>query len=348
MFMRPASRGISLIGRILLAAAAVLLGLALWPTLSILLGQIFLGIFLASVGLPLARRLEKRLSASFSAFLAIGVLGLGVIGLIALLFPHIIAQISLIIAQAPALLSRLQALWSDLTAREWIRNLGLDTSAPQEWLKALGIWLGEKLPLLLSSIGAGAEALSKAFLSPLLGFYFLRDREIFSYHLCLWIPAKYRKRALCALKEMRREASSYIRGQLLISLCVGGLTALGLLLAGIPAWLVLGLLMGICELIPYIGPLIGAIPIAIFSLPLGLASLLWAMGIVIAVQQIEGWFLSPRLMAGATGLHPVSVVLLLSAGGLLWGLAGMVVVLPLFLCLRGAGRILYETREKKM
>ena len=69
---------------------------------------------------------------------------------------------------------------------------------------------------------------------------------------------------------------------------------------------------------------------------------------VIAVQQIEGWFLSPHLMAGATGLHPVYVVLLLSAGGLLLGLTGMVIILPLFLCLRGAGRILYETRERKM
>ena len=105
--------------------------------------------------------------------------------------------------------------------------------------------------------------------------------------------------------------------------------------------------MGLCELIPYIGPFIGAVPIALFSWPMGLSTLLWALGVAIAVQQIEGYFLSPHLMAGATGLHPVYVLLLLSAGGLLWGVLGMVIALPLFVCVRGAARVLYETREKE-
>ena len=102
----------------------------------------------------------------------------------------------------------------------------------------------------------------------------------------------------------------------------------------------LGLLMGACELIPYVGPLIGGVPIVLFALPMGLPATLWALGVTIAVQQLEGYFLSPRLMAGATGLHPVYVMLLLSAGGLLGGLAGMILALPAFVCLRGAFRVL--------
>ena len=131
---------------------------------------------------------------------------------------------------------------------------------------------------------------------------------------------------------------------MLVSLAVAALTALGLLLTGVPAWLALGVLMGLCEWIPYVGPLIGGVPILLFSLPMGLSTALWAVGITAAVQQIEGYCLSPRLMAGATGLHPAAVLLLLSFGGALGGLPGMMAAIPAFVCLRGAARVLYHTR----
>jgi len=343
---QSASQGVPKIFRILIMIAGGLLILLFWPPLWTLLKQILFGILLSALALPICKRLEKHLSPSISALLAIGMLVLGVIGAFALLVPHIIAQISLVIAQAPQLLSRLQSMWEELARQEWVAALGMDVSAPREWLKSWAAWLGDNLPRVLSSLGSWADGISKAFLSPLLAYYFLRDRALFSYRLCLWIPARHRKRALAALQEMRREAGGYLRGQMLVALSVGVLTALGLMMAGIPAWLALGLLMGLCELIPYVGPLIGTIPIVVFSLPMGVSALLWALGISVAVQQIEGWFLSPHLMAGATGLHPVYVVLLLSAGGMIWGLMGMVIALPLFVCIRGAARVLYETREE--
>ena len=67
---------------------------------------------------------------------------------------------------------------------------------------------------------------------------------------------------------------------------------------------------------------------------------LWAVGITAAVQQFEGCFLSPRLMGGATGLHPAAVLLLLTFGGVAGGLAGMMAAIPAFVCLRGAARVL--------
>ena len=82
---------------------------------------------------------------------------------------------------------------------------------------------------------------------------------------------------LTAIQGMRRETAGYIREQLLISLAVGVLTAAGLFLVCLPAWLTLGILMGFCEFIPYVGPFLGAIPIALFALPRGSAALLWAM-----------------------------------------------------------------------
>ena len=341
----PASHGIPRRWRRAIGLGAAILAFLIWPRIGRLLWQMVFALILAAAALPICRRMEAFLPRAWAAGCAAAALALAAVGSIGLVTPMVISQISLIIAEAPRLLDNIQRLYDGMARMEWARLIGLDGEGPRQWIGMLGQWMRENLPGLAAGIGGGIDAVSRAFLSPVLAFYFLRDREMFSYRLSLWIPLKYRQRVLTALQEMRREAGGYIRGQLLVALAVAGLTSLGLLVVGIPAWLVLGLLMGACEFIPYMGPLIGGIPIALFSLPKGLSALLWGLGVTVFVQQIEGCFLSPRLMGGATGLHPVTVLALLSAGGMLGGLAGMVAAVPAFVCVRGAARVLYETRE---
>ncbi len=345
--MIPASHGLPRRWRIGVASVAALLFLWAWPSLSRLFWQLLFALLLSAAALPLARWMEKRLARPLAAAAAVGALALSMLGMIALLTPHVLSQAALLLSEAPRLLTQLQEAWKEISQREWVAALGIAADAPARWLSQAAIWLGDSLPGLIAGIGAGVDAVSRAFLSPLLAYYFLKDREAFTYRLSLWIPLSQRRRALVALKEMRREAGGYIRGQMLVALAVAVLTSAGLLIVGIPAWLVLGLLMGLCELIPYVGPLIGGVPIVVFSLPRGLNATLWALGVSIAVQQVEGFFLSPWLMGGATGLHPIYVLLLLSAGGLLWGLPGMVAALPAFVCIRGAARVLWETRKQE-
>ena len=346
MVQLPTAKGVSRTARWGIGAASVLLALAAWPSLRKLAGQMIFALILTALALPLSQRLERSISRSLAAALSVLFLMLSVIGLAGLMAPHLISQVSLLIAQAPRLLQRAQKLWEYWNTQESIRRLGL-SGFPEQWISRAAAWAGESLPKWIAGIGAGADAVSRAFLSPVLAYYFVRDREMFSYQLSLWIPLKHRRRVLTALQEMRREAGGYVRGQSLVALAVALLTAVGLMIVGIPAWLVLGIIMGLCEFIPYIGPMIGGIPIVLFSLPLGISATLWALGVTVFVQQIEGYFLSPRLMAGATGLHPVSVILLLSAGGYLGGLIGMVAAVPAFVCVRGAARVLYETREER-
>ncbi len=334
-------------GKIALIIACVTAALLLVKPLSGLIWQIAFALFLTAAALPLCRRTERRLGRAPAALLSVSVLVAGTLAAIGLLVPVIIGQISQLIAEAPGLLGRASALWAELSRQEWAAMLGLGSGLPEKWISRAGDWLGESLPGLIAGMIGGVDAVSRAFLSPVLAYYFLRDREIFSYQASLLIPCRYRRRFLAAWQEMRREAGGYVRGQLLVAAAVAGLTAAGLLMVGIPGWLILGLLMGFCEWIPYVGTLIGGIPILLFSLPSGLRPTLWAVGVTLAVQQIEGYCLSPRLMAGAMGLHPVYVLVFLSAGGLLGGLPGMVAALPIFVCIRGASRVLSATRETK-
>lgn len=328
------------------AGVAILLFFS-WPRLSKLAGQIALALLLCACALPLEKRMEKRCSRPLAAGCAVAAILMLLVGFILLLVPSMIAQFSHLINEVPRLMTLIQALWQRISESPRIKALSLPGDIPGKLIGQIGAWAAEIMPRILAALGAWAEVLSRAFLSPILAYYFLRDREVFTYRLSLWIPLKHRKKMLTALREMRREAGEYIRGQLMVAAAVSVLTALGLLAVGAPSFLVLGLLMGVCELIPYVGPLIGGVPIALFSLSKGFTTMLWALGVTIAVQQIEGYFLSPKLMAGAIGLHPVWVLLLLTAGGLLGGLPGMVLALPVFVCLRGAARVLYETLPAK-
>ena len=320
--------------------AALFAAALLWRPLGRLLWQLLFALLLTAAALPLDKRLEKRVNKTLAALLSAGTLVLLALGAIGLLVPLLLDQARLIMVQTPRFVQEAQQFFEDLRKEEWFSLLGQDRDLPTQWLNRAAAWIEESLPALLGLAGAGFDAVSRAFLAPVLAFYFLRDRELFSYQLSLLIPARHRRRVLAALQGMAREVGGYIRGQSLVALAVGMLTALGLFLVGMPAWLALGIVMGVCEWIPYVGPLIGGIPIALFSLPLGLTSTLWALGVAAAVQQIEGFFLSPFLMAGATGLHPVYVMLLLSAGGMLLGLPGMMLALPAFLCVRGGLRVL--------
>ena len=345
MTVLPEARGLSRAWRWGIGSALALTLAMVWRPLSRLIWQLVLALLLAALALPLCRKMERKISRPWAAAAAVAVLASGILGMIGLLVPVVISQVSLVASQMPRLVTAVRELWDGIQRQEWMEKLGLDLEGPDTWIRQLADWIGISLPNLIAGLGAGVDTLSRAFLSPVLAFYFLRDRETFCYRLSLWIPFRHRKQVLGAIQEMRREAGGYMRGQLLVALAVAALTAIGLFFAGTPGWLVLGLLMGLCEFIPYVGPFIGGVPIALFSLPLGMRTTLWALGVTILVQQIEGSFLSPRLMGGATGLHPVYVLVLLSAGGMLGGLAGMMAALPVFVCVRGASRVLYESRK---
>ena len=320
----------------LFAAAAALLLILFHQALGQLLWQIALAVLLAYAARPICARFERRLppgaAALCSLLLFLAVLG----GFLWLLVPQVIHQGTLAVEAVPMLIDILQAFLEKLAASPLFERFNLSPAPTQQLLEKAGAAVLAIVPKVLQRIASASGKLMQAFLAPVLAFYFLRDRELFCFQLSLLIPLQL----LTALREMRREIAGYLRGQLLVSSAVGILTAIGLLIVGVPAWLLLGIVMGVCDLIPYVGPYLGGIPIVLFSLPQGLYTVLWAVVAVVAVQQAESMFLSPQLMSGVTGLHPAYVLLLLSAGGLLGGIAGMLLSLPLYVCARGAVRAL--------
>ena len=316
------------------AAVGIVLLRGLLSTLAVQLAAAYL---LMALALPICRLLEKRLpptAAAALAFLALAAMGLAILlGLI----PPILRQFTQLADHLPALLERGGQLLSQV--QHWLQQRGLDITPMQDALFAqVSQRAGTFVSGAAQAVTRFVQAAGKLFLSPLFAFYLLRDRRRIATSLELLIPVPYRIRAARAAREMRRETVNFLRGQLMLSAAVGTLTALGLLLAGTPGWLALGLLMGVMELIPYVGPLLAGIPAVLLALQGGWVQALWTLAVLLIVQQVETSLLSPRFLAGATRLHPLVVLIIISAGGLLAGPLGMVLSLPAVVSVRGALR----------
>ena len=325
------------------AAAAVLLwkGRALvWLAAR----HLFLGWIAALAALPVMKRLEKRMSAGAAAALSIAALNAVWTAALFLLLPAVIRQGRQLAGLLPGLWQRLEAISAGVQA--WLAGHGAE-QADMEMQSALlsraQEALGAAVPAVLSRLRGVAGGLGQWLLAPVFGFYFLRDRHMISEWFKSLLPVGWRGTAVCLLREMQRETAGYLRGQLMVSGIVGVLTAAGLLILGVPSWLALGVWMGVLELIPYIGPLIGGGMIALFTLPLGLWRTLWALGIVLVVQQLEGGVIGPRLISQTTRLHPAAVILCILLGSAAAGVGGILLSVPLVLCLRAVWRVLLRT-----
>ena len=322
---------------VFLGAAAAAVVWLLRDVLRALGMQVLAASLLMLLALPLCRLLEKKLPGGVSAALALILLILFTAGACLLVLPQTVGQLQQLGTALPSLLDSLKGYLLRVT--EWMNQHGVDLTALQEGLtsqltQAAGGLVGRAVSLTTTVL----SSLSKVLLSPLLAFYLLRDRRRISAGLTLLLPVNHRARGVRAAREMKRETAAFLRGQLILSLTVGSLTALGLLLTGTPGWLLLGVLMGILELVPYIGPVIAGVPAVLLALQGGWVKALWTLGVLVVIQELEGAVLSPRLVGEATALHPMAVLLLVSAGGMLGGALGMVLVIPAVVSLRGALR----------
>jgi predicted PurR-regulated permease PerM len=144
--------------------------------------------------------------------------------------------------------------------------------------------------------------------------------------------------------------AGYVRGQLLLSLIIGTSAGVGLWVLGILGWaegmdqyaLLFGAWVGAMELIPYLGPWLGAIPPVIYALIVDPVSAIWVALLFLAIHQIEGHIVVPNVMGSALRLHPLLVIFGLFAGGEIYGLAGIFVALPLLAGVRAIWDFLGE------
>ena len=146
------------------------------------------------------------------------------------------------------------------------------------------------------------------------------------------------------LVRVERAVAGYVKGQVLVSLIIGASAGLGMWLLGVLGWvpgadkyaLLFGAWAAVTELIPYLGPWLGAIPAAIYAAVVHPISALWVAILFLVIHQVEGHIVVPNVMGSALRLHPLLIIFGLLAGGEIYGLAGILVALPLLAAARAA------------
>ncbi len=318
-----------------LLALIMVLAWYLRGALGILLALLLLASTIAYIASPLARFFEDRLSKKWGAALAFFIL-LGVFA------GWLMTFVPLMIRQAVAVGEALPGLWEKAgeILEQWQDKL-LAIGLPEDLMQSIGEQAAAVLATVLEGLRKGAMnavqwlgSIGWVALSPVVAYYLLRDRqEIFSFIERL-VPSRARSLVLSVAAGSREAIGQYVRGQVVISLITGVLTAIGLLIAGLPSWLLMGFFMAIFNLIPYFGPVLGAIPIVLLAAAQGWGMILKCLIVVVATQQIESMLVTPRILSNASDLHPVVVVVALFIGGSMGGLAGMVFAIPCVLILR--------------
>jgi predicted PurR-regulated permease PerM len=172
-------------------------------------------------------------------------------------------------------------------------------------------------------------------LAPIIAFYLLVDLPHIRRVTESLIPEKRKAEARLVGRRLSHAISGYFRGQLFVAAIVGTLASIGLAILGLPFWLVIGLVAGIFNMIPMIGPWIGAVPGVIIALTTrDVGTAVWVVAIMAGVQQIDNHFISPVVMQRAVKLHPAVVMLTLLAGGTLGGFFGLLLAVPLVAVLK--------------
>ena len=299
----------------------------------------FAGVFTLLLA-PVCRALERGgVRTPLAAGIAVGGLLLLALLVVSAFVPYLATRsIELIRRNAPTLAA--------LTRRvgETLEHAGLRSAGGQE----SGNMIASAVTAMTAFAARGGMAFAaqtgRILFALVLSYYLLCERKRLGGHLLLFVPPAWRSTVLFALLGCRNSAMGYLSGMLKTSAFVGAATYLGLLALGVPDALLLAVFMGIFEMLPYVGPVLAAIPILLSSLPMGLNQTLLTLALVVLVQQIEGNFISPYFTASGTSIHPLAALVSVFVLGSLMGIWGILLAVPLVAALRS---MLWSIRQAR-
>ena len=181
-------------------------------------------------------------------------------------------------------------------------------------------------------IGATLGGVSGLVLSIIIGLYVAADPRLYFNGVLRLVPLPYRPRAEEILHELSETLRHWLMGTLVLMTVVGTLTTIGLYLLGIPLALALGLIMFVLEFIPYLGPILAAVPAVLIASTLGPQEVLWVVLLYWGVQSLEGYVLSPLVFQRSVDIPPLVTMSAQVVLGTMLGVLGIVFATPLAAC----------------
>ena len=338
---------------LLIFGVLIIIGAFLFTLRSVLLPFV-VGIVLAYFLDPLVSKISNKrdTSRTIATTIVMFIFLLILVPLLILIGSYAISQIIDFTGKLPnyanVMVDKIMNIVSDL--KEHFPNLThekMETVLQENTSNSLKL-VGKIVKSVIDNGFAFINLLSLLLISPIVAFYMLRDWHKFTAKIEDLIPKKHKEVVLEGVNEVNKIISGYLRGQALVCLSLGTFYSCGLWLVGLDLGILVGFIAGIISFIPYVGSISGFLMAMILVISqYGTLPKILAVLIVFGLGQfIEGNFLTPKLVGENIGLHPVWVMFALLAGGVLLGLLGMIIAVPLAACIGVLLRYLIKNYKK--
>lgn len=299
---------------------------------------------------PMVNILEKvkikghHLSRGITSLLMI-ILLLVIVGVtLANVVPRLMDQLTNFLHATPGYFNQLRAWFEHADRLAWLGTLGItfDANTLQHGVQKYGTSVLNGMANGFGGIASSVIGYLVYLLTvPVMTFYMLSDGHKLLPLLQKWFPKRRKDMAEVAAR-LNETLSQYIMGQVLEMIFVGVATGVGYVLIGEKYALVLGIIAGIANIVPYLGPYIGIIPALFVAATQGVWQIFWTIVVVAIVHLIDGNIIYPRIIGAHLNIHPMTILILLLAAGNVAGPAGMILAIPTYAIIRTLVVYLWE------
>ncbi|AJS57556.1 permease [Paenibacillus sp. IHBB 10380] len=180
----------------------------------------------------------------------------------------------------------------------------------------------------MNHIGSTINMVLNIFIVPFLIFYILKDFDLLERTVVAYLPRSRRKSIVVLLKEIDNALGNYVRGQFLVCFIIGVFAYIGYMIIGMPYALLLASVVAIFNVVPYLGPFLGAAPAVVMASTVSIKMLLLVVVVNTICQILESNVISPQVVGRKLHLHPVLIIFSLLVGGELAGIVGLILAVP--------------------
>lgn len=273
--------------------------------------------------------------------------------------PLLVEQVTSLVNALPSIAKELQvqifAVRDSLMENEFLsRFVNENDDMFTEFTNNITAYLGDIFGNVASSVGRLVGFITSAVITivviPFMLIYMLLDGKRLPDSIVKWLPKSYETETRKILNDMHTTVKNYVHAQLLVAFFVGITSLIGLWIVGVDYAILLALFMMVTNIIPYVGPFLGAAPAVVVAFIQEPIMAVWVIIVIIVVQQIESNVISPLIQGKSLKVHPLTIIIVLLVAGNLAGIIGMLIAVPTYavakVVVQNIFRI-YKLREHK-
>ncbi|MCD8501430.1 MAG: AI-2E family transporter [Bacillaceae bacterium] len=242
--------------------------------------------------------------------------------------PYIVNEFKELIENIPTYVDQYRQVVEQLYKRTSMMPEGMRTRL-EGFVSDVELVAADGLVEAIANIKNLLDYLLMLIIIPFVVFYLLKDFHLIEKSVWYLTPRKWRSSGRQLLRNINISLGNYIRGQIIVCVVVGVIATIGLLVIGMPYAVILGIFIGLTNIIPYFGPLIGALPVVAIAFTVSFRLVLAALIVNFTIQLVEGNILSPLIVGKSLHMHPILIIFALVVGAEVGGIIGLILSVPI-------------------